>query len=90
MLHVQPKKVLMDEKVTLRITKLKSAQKVTVRCELVEKTSVYESYAHYVASLNGEVNLSKDPSFGGSYVGVDFFVYVTHKRTENWIAIHAG
>lgn len=72
MLHVQPKKVLMDEKVTLRITKLKSAQKVTVRCELVEKTSVYESYAHYVASLNGEVNLSKDLSFGGSYVGVDF------------------
>ncbi len=70
MLHVHPKECLMDEIVSIRITRLQPGQQVTLRCETIEQNYVYDSYAHFIASLNGVVDVGRDPSFGGCYKGV--------------------
>ena len=61
----------MDEYISIRVSGLQSGQHVTLRCETVEGKFVFDSYAHFVASIDGEVDLTKHPSFGGSYKGID-------------------
>ena len=78
MLHIEPKESLLDELVSIRITGLRPGQPVTMRCETVEQKFVFESHAHFIASLNGEVDLSQDPSFGGCYLGVDAMGIFAH------------
>lgn len=71
MLHINPAKCLMDEKVHIKITNLEPCENVTVRCTVEQNGFVYDSLAHFIASSNGEVDLANDPSFGGSYIGID-------------------
>lgn len=61
----------MDEKVHIKITNLEPCENVTVRCTVEQNGFVYDSLAHFIASSNGEVDLANDPSFGGSYIGID-------------------
>ena len=71
MIQIEPAECLMDEPIHIRIAGLQPGQHVTVRCETKEQTHTYDSHAHYMASLQGGVDLDCDPSFGGCYRGVN-------------------
>ena len=70
MLHIDPVECLMDDLISIKINKLQPAQHITLRCEVIEGDYVFDSHAHFVASLDGVVDVSNDPSFGGNYTGV--------------------
>ena len=55
-----------------RITHLKQLQSITLEAKLFsDKGELFESYAHYVADKDGNVDLGHDLSVGGSYCGVE-------------------
>ncbi|TKS79435.1 Acyl-coenzyme A thioesterase 1 [Collichthys lucidus] len=63
---------LFDEPIQVKVAGLKSKQVVTMRARSTdEKGVVFSSSATYRADGNGEVDLERDPSFSGSYVGVE-------------------
>uniref|UniRef100_A0A1A7WIP9 Acyl-CoA thioesterase 2 n=1 Tax=Iconisemion striatum TaxID=60296 RepID=A0A1A7WIP9_9TELE len=63
---------LFDEPVQVKVTGLRSRQEVTMRARSIdEKGVVFSSSATYRANGNGEIDLSRDPSLSGSYVGVE-------------------
>eukprot|EP00794_Sanderia_malayensis_P017001 gene17001-18714_t len=64
--------VLVDERFAIVVQNLQQFQQVTSRVELrSEKNEVYEALGHFIADSNGAVSLNKDPSFGGTYTGID-------------------
>ncbi|XP_041804955.1 acyl-coenzyme A thioesterase 5-like [Chelmon rostratus] len=63
---------LFDEHVQVKVALLRSRQVVTVRARSTdEKGVVFSSSATYRADGRGEIDLDRDPSLGGSYVGVE-------------------
>ncbi|XP_042285900.1 acyl-coenzyme A thioesterase 1-like isoform X2 [Thunnus maccoyii] len=63
---------LFDEPVQVKVTGLRSRQVVTMRARSTdEKGVVFSSSAIYRADGSGEVDLERDPSLSGSYVGVE-------------------
>ena len=70
MLSISPEECLVDERISIK-AKVQPFQHVTLRSEVVENNLVFDSYAHYVADDNGDIDLSVSPSYGGKYVGVD-------------------
>ncbi|XP_072220211.1 acyl-coenzyme A thioesterase 3-like isoform X2 [Leuresthes tenuis] len=63
---------LFDEPVQVKVAGLKSRQVVTLRARSTDdKGVVFSSSATYRADGSGEVNLDRDPSLSGSYVGVE-------------------
>ncbi|XP_067462709.1 acyl-coenzyme A thioesterase 1-like isoform X1 [Thunnus thynnus] len=65
-------KCLFDEPVQVKVAGLRSRQVVTMRARLTdEKGVVFSSSATYRADGSGEVDLERDPSLRGSYVGVE-------------------
>ncbi|XP_030607389.1 acyl-coenzyme A thioesterase 2, mitochondrial-like [Archocentrus centrarchus] len=63
---------LFDEPVQVKVSGLRSKQVVNMRARLTdEKGEVFSSAATYRADGSGEVDLNRDPSLGGSYVGVE-------------------
>ena len=63
---------LFDEPVQVKVSGLRSRQVVTMRARSTdEKGVVFSSSATYRADGSGEVNLDRDPSLSGSYVGVE-------------------
>eukprot|EP00794_Sanderia_malayensis_P017002 gene17002-18715_t len=64
--------VLVDERFAIVVQNLQQFQHVTLRVELrSEKNEVYEALGHFIADSHGAVSLNKDPSFGGTYTGID-------------------
>ena len=64
--------VLVDQRIPIKVKNLRPFQNVTLRVELnSEKLELFESYGHYIADKDGELNLSRDSSFGGTYKGID-------------------
>ena len=64
--------ILVDQRIEIQVKNLRPFQHVTLRVELNSEKPVYfESYGHYIAGKDGELNLSRDPSFGGTYKGID-------------------
>eukprot|EP00795_Rhopilema_esculentum_P012914 gene12914-3669_t len=64
--------VLVDQRIQMKVKNLKPFQSVTLRVELnSDKSELFESYGHYIADKDGELNLSRDSSFGGTYKGID-------------------
>ncbi|XP_065072203.1 bile acid-CoA:amino acid N-acyltransferase-like [Rhopilema esculentum] len=64
--------VLVDQRIQIKVKSLKPFQSVTLRVELnSDKSELFESYGHYIADKDGELNLSRDSSFGGTYKGID-------------------
>lgn len=62
---------LFDEPVQLKVAGLRSRQVVTIRATSTdEREVVFGSSATYRADDGGEVDLNRDPSLNGSYVGV--------------------
>ncbi|KAL3988887.1 hypothetical protein ACER0C_013205 [Sarotherodon galilaeus] len=63
---------LFDEPIKVKVEGLRSRQVVTMRARLTDdKGVVFSSSATYRANGSGEVDLNRDPSLGGSYVGVE-------------------
>ncbi|XP_013868521.1 acyl-coenzyme A thioesterase 1 [Austrofundulus limnaeus] len=63
---------LFDEPVQLKVSGLRSRQVVTMRARSTdEKGVVFSSSATYRADGNGEIDLSRDASLNGTYVGVE-------------------
>ncbi|XP_029970844.1 acyl-coenzyme A thioesterase 5-like [Salarias fasciatus] len=63
---------LFSEPVQVKVAGLESKQVVTLRAEsLDERNLVFSSAATYRADQRGEIDLSRDASLSGSYVGVE-------------------
>ncbi|KAM3610873.1 uncharacterized protein V6R79_009991 [Siganus canaliculatus] len=63
---------LFDDPVQVKVAGLRSRQVVTIRATSTdEKGVVFSSSATYRADESGEVDLHRDPSLSGSYVGVE-------------------
>nr|XP_020480344.1 acyl-coenzyme A thioesterase 1-like [Monopterus albus] len=63
---------LFDEPVQLKVSGLRSRQVVTMRARSAdERGVVFSSSATYRADGRGEIDLDRDPSLSGSYVGVE-------------------
>ncbi|XP_076601678.1 acyl-coenzyme A thioesterase 1-like [Chaetodon auriga] len=63
---------LFDEPVRVKVAGLRPRQVVTMRARSTdEKGVVFSSSATYRADGSGEIDLDRDPSLGGSYVGVE-------------------
>ena len=59
----------MDEKVAIRITGLEPESKITVRASIDEEGTRFESFANYVATYDGLVDMTKQPSLNGTFTG---------------------
>ncbi|XP_041847870.1 acyl-coenzyme A thioesterase 1-like isoform X2 [Melanotaenia boesemani] len=63
---------LFDEPIQVKVAGLRSKQVVTMRARSTDdKGVVFSSMATYRADGNGEINLERDPSLSGSFVGVE-------------------
>lgn len=66
-----PHSALVDEPVHIQVTGLAPFQVVCLQASLKdEKGNLFGSKAYYKASETGEVDLERDPSLGGDYLGV--------------------
>lgn len=63
---------LFDEPVQVKVSGLRARQVVTMRAKSTdERGVVFCSWATYRADESGEIDLERDPSLGGTYVGVE-------------------
>ncbi|XP_070701390.1 acyl-coenzyme A thioesterase 1-like [Pempheris klunzingeri] len=63
---------LFDEPVHVKVAGLRSRQVVTMRARSTDERGVtFRSSASYRADGSGEIDLQRDPSLSGSYVGVE-------------------
>ncbi|MEQ2203184.1 hypothetical protein XENOCAPTIV_026144 [Xenoophorus captivus] len=63
---------LFDEPIQVKVAGLRSKQLVTLRARSTDERGVlFNSSASYRADGRGEIDLNRDPSLSGSYVGVD-------------------
>ena len=71
MLRFCPKSSLIDKITKIHVTRLKPLQKITLKAKIVgDQGDVFESHAHFIADKDGEVDVCRDSSLGGSYSGV--------------------
>ncbi|MGN7381346.1 acyl-CoA thioesterase/bile acid-CoA:amino acid N-acyltransferase family protein [Paenibacillus sp. SAFN-117] len=73
-LIVEPDTALVDQKVSIRMTGLEPGEQVTLRAAMTEMPgAVYEaeSFATFIAGVNGEVHLDQQAPVAGTYSGVD-------------------
>nr|XP_020484523.2 acyl-coenzyme A thioesterase 1-like [Labrus bergylta] len=63
---------LFDDPIQVKVAGLKSRQVVTVRARSTDdRGMVFSSLGTYRADGNGEIDVDKDPSLSGSYIGVE-------------------
>jgi len=71
MLNLRPKSSLLDKITKFNVSRLKPLQNITLGAQIVgDKGETFESHAHFIADKDGEVDVCRDPSLGGSYRGV--------------------
>uniref|UniRef100_UPI0037E77FDB acyl-coenzyme A thioesterase 5-like n=1 Tax=Semicossyphus pulcher TaxID=241346 RepID=UPI0037E77FDB len=71
-LSVQPSRGLVDEKFSILVQNTPPGFQLTVHAlHLSEDGHSWEAFAHYTANNTGTVNVSEDPSLGGTYSGVE-------------------
>jgi dienelactone hydrolase len=75
---VVPRTALMDEPFAVRATGLRPGARVMIRATMPDSARrVWSAEAEYVADARGEIDVSRDPSVGGAYDGVDAMGLVT-------------
>ncbi|XP_029903719.1 acyl-coenzyme A thioesterase 1-like [Myripristis murdjan] len=63
---------LFDKPVQIKVEGLAPRQRVELRSKLVDDRGViFKASAHYAADESGQVDVSRSPSLGGSYTGVE-------------------
>ncbi|KAG7219669.1 hypothetical protein INR49_018915 [Caranx melampygus] len=71
-LSVQPSRGLMDEKFVVLVQNVPPGLQLTVHAlHQCEDGHSWEAFGHYNAGASGAVNVSEDPSLGGTYCGVE-------------------
>ena len=71
MLNLCSKSSLIDRVTKINVSRLKPLQNITLEARIVgDKGEVFESHAHFIADKDGEVDVCRDSSLGGSYSGV--------------------
>ncbi|XP_035828114.1 acyl-coenzyme A amino acid N-acyltransferase 1 isoform X2 [Aplysia californica] len=72
-IRVEPRVALYDDKVDIALSGFSSHEKVTVHGQSVngEKKILFGSCGQYIADENGFVDVTKQPSHGGTYTGVE-------------------
>ncbi|XP_034095989.1 acyl-coenzyme A thioesterase 5-like isoform X2 [Gymnodraco acuticeps] len=71
-LSVQPSRGLVDEKFTVLVQNLLPGFQLTIHAlHQCEDGHSWEAFAHYTANATSIVNVSQDPSLGGTYSGVE-------------------
>lgn len=71
-LSAHPSRGLIDEKMVVRVQNAEPFSKVTLRAtHCCEGGYNWESFAHYHSDMSGQVNVSEDPSLGGTYFGLE-------------------
>ncbi|XP_051239453.1 peroxisomal succinyl-coenzyme A thioesterase-like [Dicentrarchus labrax] len=71
-LSVQPSRGLMDEKFIILVQNAPPGFQLTVHAlHKCEDGHSWEAFGHYTANATGTVNVSEDPSLGGTYSGVE-------------------
>lgn len=61
-----------EDPVHVTVSSLKPKQRVDLRSKITDETGrVFQAYAAYQADDSGQVDLSRDPSLGGSFTGVE-------------------
>ena len=71
MLHLRAKSSLIDKITKINVSRLKPLQNITLGAKVVgDKGETFESHAYFIADKNGEVDVCRDSSLGGSYRGV--------------------
>ncbi|KAI4788815.1 hypothetical protein KUCAC02_035617 [Chaenocephalus aceratus] len=71
-MSVQPSRGLVDEKFTVLVQNLLPGFQLTIHAlHQCEDGHSWEAFAHYTADATGIVNVSQDPSLGGTYSGVE-------------------
>lgn len=77
-------KCLYDETIQVKVAGLRSKQLVSMKARTTDdKGEVFCSSAIYRADRNGEIDLERDPSLGGSYVGVEPMGLLWSMRPDN-------
>ncbi|XP_041638629.1 bile acid-CoA:amino acid N-acyltransferase-like isoform X2 [Cheilinus undulatus] len=72
LLTASPVRALIDEKISIEGRFLPPHCPVTVRAQMhCEDGDLWESFAHYNTNADGTVNLTRDHSVGGSYLGCE-------------------
>ncbi|KAI5627046.1 peroxisomal acyl-CoA thioesterase 2b like 3 [Silurus asotus] len=72
LLSVRPIRCMVDERFEVRVQDLQPGLRVTLQALLQsEDGDFWEAFGHYVSDETGHVTVSKDPSLGGSYEGVE-------------------
>ena len=73
-IQVIPKVSLFDQKVNIKVQGLPSRTEVTVHAatqqEWRKKPVVFMSCGHFVTSDDGDLDLDRDASLGGTYTGI--------------------
>lgn len=71
-LSVQPSRGLVDEKFIVLVQNVPPGFQLTVHASYkCEDGHSWEAFGHYIANASGSVNVSEDPSLGGTYSGVE-------------------
>ncbi|XP_067093996.1 bile acid-CoA:amino acid N-acyltransferase-like isoform X3 [Osmerus mordax] len=72
LLTISPTRSLIDDEVTIEGRYLPPFCRITMRaCLQSEDGDLWETHSHYNTDKNGRVNLTRDVSVGGSYVGCE-------------------
>ncbi|XP_059191442.1 bile acid-CoA:amino acid N-acyltransferase-like [Centropristis striata] len=71
-LSVQPSRGLVDEKFIILVRKVFPGFQLTIQAlHTCDHGHSWEAFSHYTANATGTVNVSEDPSLGGTYSGVE-------------------
>uniref|UniRef100_A0A3Q4BTR7 Uncharacterized protein n=1 Tax=Mola mola TaxID=94237 RepID=A0A3Q4BTR7_MOLML len=71
-LSVRPSRGLLDEKFAVLVQNVPPGFQLTVHARhKCEDGHSWEAFGHYTADASGTVNVSEDPSLGGTYCGVE-------------------
>ncbi|KAM6202012.1 LOW QUALITY PROTEIN: acyl-coenzyme A thioesterase 6-like [Rhynchocyon petersi] len=69
---VEPERCCWDEPVRMAVRGLAPQQPVTLRASLRdEKGALFRAHARYCADQSGELDLTRAPALGGSFVGIE-------------------
>ncbi|XP_046562018.1 bile acid-CoA:amino acid N-acyltransferase-like [Haliotis rubra] len=70
-LSISPKVALVDERISITVSKLRPLQRVTIQVWVEEGKAVFSSCGHFRADQQGQVDIDQHASLGGTYRGVD-------------------
>ncbi|XP_038667667.1 peroxisomal succinyl-coenzyme A thioesterase-like isoform X1 [Scyliorhinus canicula] len=69
-IRAEPTRGLIDEQVQLEVVHLAPSQRVTLQSKLLsEDADWWEAYGHYASDSEGIVQVTRDKSHGGTYMG---------------------